>query len=395
MNVLHAFPLFSIQHGGGSCDLLYKLVKAQHKAGLKPSVYCGDFKYDGELASSAKGVPFVVDRSRLHSSGFSLMFGLRASLEKNRESIDIVHMHAFRTYQNIVLYKFCKKYDIPYVVDAHGAVPYAKNKRWLKKIFDLLIGRKILREASYVIAETKVGVDEYVECEPLIEAEKIVILSPPFDVDEFKELPEFGNFRRSIGLNETVPIISFLGRLHFIKGNDFLIKGFKKLLNKKPSAILVFLGGDDGHEVELRKLVKSLDLSGNVIFAGFISGHKKNEALVDSSIVAQMSREEAGAWAPFEAVLCETPIIVTDHTGSGLDVKKIDAGETVEIDDIDSLGEKLFQMLENYDLVKAKTLKAKSYIEDNLSFNGRVHEYTDLYRASIDRDNNKRVSVNE
>jgi glycosyltransferase involved in cell wall biosynthesis len=147
--------------------------------------------------------------------------------------------------------------------------------------------------------------------------------------------------------------------------------------------------------VELRKLVKSLDLSGNVIFAGFISGHKKNEALVDSSIVAQMSREEAGAWAPFEAVLCETPIIVTDHTGSGLDVKKIDAGETVEIDDIDSLGEKLFQMLEDYDLVKAKTLKAKSYIEDNLSFNGRVHEYTDLYRASIDRDNNKRVSVNE
>ena len=91
----------------------------------------------------------------------------------------------------------------------------------------------MLREASYVIAETKVGVDEYVKCEPLIEAEKIVILSPPFDVDEFKDLPKFGNFRRSIGLNETVPMISFLGRLHYIKGNDFLVKGFKKLLKKK------------------------------------------------------------------------------------------------------------------------------------------------------------------
>lgn len=385
MNVLHAFPLFSIQHGGGSCDLLYKLVKAQYKAGLKPSVYTGDFEFDSELASSAKGVPFIVDRSRLHTSGFSLMFGLRASLEKNRKSIDIVHMHAFRTYQNIVLYRFCKKYNIPYVIDAHGAVPYAKNKRLLKRIFDLLIGRKMLREASYVIAETKVGVDEYVECEPAIEAEKIVILSPPFDVDEFKDLPAFGNFRSSLGLSKDVPIISFLGRLHYIKGNDFLIKGFKKLLNKKPSAILVFLGGDDGHEGELRDLVESLDLSDNVIFAGFVGGQKKNEALVDSSIVAQMSREEAGAWAPFEAVLCGTPIIVTDHTGSGLDVKKIDAGETVEIDDIDSLGEKLFQMLESYDLAKAKALRAKSYIEDNLSFNGRIHEYTDLYSASIDR----------
>lgn len=383
MNILHAFPLFSIQHGGGSCDLIYKLVKAQHKAGLSPSVYCGDFEYDYDLAISAKGVPFIINKSRLHSLGFSLMFGLKASLEKNRHSIDIVHMHAFRTYQNIVLYKFCKKYDIPYVVDAHGAVPYAKNKRLLKKIFDFLIGRKILRNASYLIAETKVGVDEYLDCEPKIDTERIIILSPPFDVDEFAELPEFGSFRKSIGLNNIEPIITFLGRLHYIKGNDFLIKGFKQLLSMEPSAKLVFVGGDDGHELELQNLVKSLKLSNNVIFAGFISGDKKNEALVDSTIVAQMSREEAGAWAPFEAVLCGTPIIVTDHTGSGLDVKKINAGETVEIDNVESLGKKLFQILNNYDSAKAKTLNAKKYIEENLSFNGRIHEYTNLYNSSI------------
>lgn len=393
MNVLHAFPFFSIQHGGGSCDLLYKLVKAQYKAGLKPTVYCGDYKFEGSLATSAQGVPFVVNRSWLSSSGFSLMFGLNQALQKNIGSIDIVHMHAFRTFQNIVLYRFCRKYDIPYVIDAHGAVPYAKNKRWLKKLYDLFIGRKMLRDASFVIAETEVGVAEYLECEPLIQRKKITILSPPFDVDEFRTAPIFGNFRRSIGVADSVPIISFLGRLHYIKGNDFLIRGFKELLKKEPSAILVFLGGDDGHEKELRGLVQSLGLSRNVIFFGFISGQKKNEALVDSSVVAQMSREEAGAWAPFEAVLCGTPIVVTAHTGAGSDVKKINAGETVELDDVEGLGEKLFQMLKNYELMKARTLQAKSYIEDNLSFDGRIHEYTDLYRSSVEGYNKKVNSV--
>ena len=126
MNTLHAFPFFSIKFAGGTSDLMYKLVKAQEKAGLKPSISCGDYKYDAELAKSAIGVIFNVEKSWLDRAGFSLMFNLNSELERRRESIDIVHMHVFRTFQNVILYKFCKKYNIPYIVDAHGAVPYAK-----------------------------------------------------------------------------------------------------------------------------------------------------------------------------------------------------------------------------------------------------------------------------
>jgi len=392
MKILHAFPFFSIKFAGGTSDLMYKLVKAQKKVGLNPVISCGDYRYDEVLAETAKGVSFSVEKSWFDRAGFSIMFNLSSRLEKELIEIDIVHMHVFRTFQNVILYKFCVKYNIPYVIDAHGAVPYAKNKRLLKWFFDFLIGRKMLREASYVIAETEVGVKEYLAVEPSIRLSRLKILSPPFDVDEFKELPVTGNFRKTIGLNSTDPIICFLGRLHYIKGNDFLIRGFVELLHKEPNAKLVFVGGDDGHEQKLRSLVGSLKITQNVVFAGFMSGHQKNEALIDSSIVAQMSRKEAGAWAPFEAVLCGTPIIVTEHTGSGLDVKNIDAGETVELDNVESLGEKLFEILNNYDLAKSRTLKAKEYIEEHLSFNGRIHEYTDLYTAAQNAVNYTKTS---
>ena len=41
---------------------------------------------------------------------------LRKKLVKNINDIDVVHMHLFRSYQNIILYKFCKN-NIPYIMD--------------------------------------------------------------------------------------------------------------------------------------------------------------------------------------------------------------------------------------------------------------------------------------
>ena len=120
-----------------------------------------------------------------------------------------------------------------------------------------------------------------------------------------------------------------------------------------------------------------------VKFTGFIGGDQKNSALVDADIVAQMSRQEQGAWAPFEAVLCGTPIIVTDHTGAGEDVRRVDAGETVEFDNVKELSDKLNGILENYDQAKTRTMKARHFINTKMSMNARAQEYIDLYKRAI------------
>lgn len=382
IKVCHAFIFFSVRFAGGTSDLMYKICKAQVKSGLQPVVYTGDYQFDAELASMLSGVVFRVTRSWLDRMGYSIMPSLISLAHRDIQAFDVVHMHVFRTFQNLVLYHYCRKYGVPYIIDAHGAVPYYRHKRVLKWLFDLIWGRRMLRNAAKLIAETKVGVDEYKAIDPEIDDERLTVLSPPFDTDEFADLPERGLFRREYGIKEK-DVIMFLGRVHQIKGNDFLIKGFTELMKRRKSCRLLIVGSDDGHKDECEALAANLGVSDSVTFVGFLDSEKKVSALVDADIVAQMSRQEQGAWAPFEAVLCGTPIIVTSHTGAGEDVKRVDAGYLVDFDDVQGLAECMEWILTHKDEARAKTVRAKAFIEQNLSLNQRVHEYTKLYQDSI------------
>ena len=379
MKILHAFIFFSIKHAGGTSDLMYKIVKAQNKAGLSPIILSGDYKFDHGLAKKLEGVDFIICKSFFDKLGFSIMPSMVWKLIKVSKDIDVVHMHVFRTFQNVILYFFCKIYSIPYVMDAHGAVPYHENKRFLKKIFDFVIGKRILRDAKVLVAETDVGRQEYIEIMPELDKNEIIILSPPFDTDEFIDLPQRGAFRTKFNLGSERKIVMFLGRIHYIKGNDFLIKGFAEALKKRDDLFLVLVGPDDGHMKECKDLVNNLGINNKVLFTGFLGGEHKNSALVDAEIVVQLSRFEQGAWAPLEGVLCKTPIIVTADTGTGEDVKRLNAGYLVDFDNNEMLAQTIIDILNDYEDAKKLTLTARDFIIENLSMNARIGEYTELY----------------
>jgi glycosyltransferase involved in cell wall biosynthesis len=379
MKILHAFVFFSIKHAGGTSDLMYKIAKAQKKAGLSPVILSGDYKFDHDLAGSLAGVDFVICKSYFDKLGFSIMPSMIWKLFALRKDIDVVHMHVYRTFQNVILYFFCKLFSIPYVMDAHGAVPYHENKKITKRLFDLVIGKRILKNAKHLVSETVVGREEYTALMPSLVADEIVVLSPPFDTDEFLTLPEPNLFRKQYGIDPTLKVVMFLGRIHYIKGNDFLIRGFAEALKLRKDLFLVLVGPDDGHMVECKRIVEELGISANVLFTGFLGGEHKNSALVDADIVVQLSRFEQGAWAPLEGVLCKTPIIVTSSTGTGEDVKRLKAGYLVDFDNNEMLAATIIKIIENPDEAQELTNSARDFIIKNLSMNARVGEYTSLY----------------
>jgi glycosyltransferase involved in cell wall biosynthesis len=383
MKVLQAYLFFSIKYAGGTSDLMFKICKALEKINVKNTILCGSHEFDFNLSQKLKKTEFKIFKSYLDKWGFSVTPGYFFYLNKEIKSFDVVHMHVYRTFQNILLYFFCKIYNVPYIMDAHGSVPFFVKKIFLKKIYDFFIGKRILKNAKYLIAETQVGVDEYLSLVPNLDKNKIRIISPPFDTDEFEEVFEKNKFRNEQIIAHGTKIITFLGRIHYIKGVDFLIEGFADFLKKKKDKenyLLCLIGSDDGYLDEVKKLIKKYNIDKYVKIVGFLSGSAKNHALFDSDIVVQLSRQEQGAWAPIEAVLCGTPIIVTSGTGSGEDVKRLNAGALVNFGDINKFSETLDDIFNNYEIWKAKTIKAKNYIIQNLSFNSRINEYTDLYK---------------
>lgn len=381
--VCHVFPFFSIRYFGGTCDWMYKLTKAQKRAGMRPLILTGSYRFDSELAASLPGVGFRVFRSFLDRAGFSLMPGLLRFARTELPEYDVVHMHVFRTFQNAVLYYYCKKHGIPFIVDAHGAVPYHQRKPIIKRLFDALIGRKMLRDAAFVVAETAVGVDEYKAILPSLPADRLVTLAAPFDTEEFDSLPQRGAFRDRFGIPQDAKLVVFLGRVHPLKGNDFLIQGIAELRKRRDDVWLGIVGGDDGHMDVCKALVRELALDDRVVFAGFLGGKDKLTALVDADIVAQMSRVEQGAWAPIEGVLSGTPIIVSSHTGAGEDVRRLDAGYLAEFGNVADLADKIDWILSHYDEAKAKTDKARQLIVREHSMTARISEFADLYARGI------------
>ena len=164
---------------------------------------------------------------------------------------------------------------------------------------------------------------------------------------------------------------------------DFLVEGFADLAKPRDDVLLAIVGPDDGYRAALEQVIEREGLAAKVLFTGFLGGEDKLAALVDADAVVQTSRYEQGAWAPFEAVLCGTPIVVSGNSGAGEDVKRIDAGYLVDFGDRAELRDTLAYILDHPDEARQRARRAKAYIEANLSMANRIRDYEALYEECV------------
>jgi len=379
MKILQVFSFFSLPRGGGTVERIYKLSRALIKRGHEVALYTSNYDLDCDYINSSKGLKVYPFHSMCNLPGLHITPQLLLEARKNLRHFDIIHFHAQRSFQNIVLHHYSHKYRIPYVIDAHGSSPRLK-KKVLKLVYDTLFGKKIIRDCCGFIADSELGVNEYKELG--IEQKRITYITPAFPIEDFSALPEKEAFRKKYSIKHK-HIVMFLGRIHWIKGIDYLINGFRELCDMRNDTLLIIVGADDGYKNTLLTQISQLELSDKVLFTGFLDGRAKLEALVAADIVVQTSRYEHHAWAPFEAVLCGTPIIVSSHTGAGQDVEKLNAGYTVTYNDSSELAETMNMILEYPDEAHEKTKQASQYIRDNLALDSRIIDYEQLYADCI------------
>lgn len=383
MKILHVFNVF-YPLAGGTVDLMSKLTRTLAQRGHEVAIYTSDFRLDQVYIDSLDGIKVCPFHSWLNLLGSHLTPSMVAETKRSLKDFDIIHLHGHRCLQNIPIHHYAQKYGIPYVVDAHGSTPRL-GKRLLKRLFDIAFGYRILRDATYCIGETQMGVNEYKEFG--VDQDKIILIPPPFFIEEFSQLPAAGGFRSRYGIGEK-RLVMFVGRINQIKGLDFLVESFAELAKLRSDVILAIVGNDDGYKPTLDALIGRLGLSSKVLFTGFLSGEEKLSALVDADVFIQVSRYEQGAWAPIEAVLCGTPIIVTGHTGTGEDVKRLDAGYLVEFGNTEELAGLIMKILEDPGEAEGKARVAAKYVRENMSMAERIVDYEKLYAKCIKEANN-------
>jgi len=370
---------FAPKHGG-SAMVAYELTKHLAKLGHDVIVITTDFEFDENFAKSLETVKVIPFPYKLNLGGFLVSPSMNKYLKENIDKFDIIHMHNFRTYQNIITHKYAKKYNIPYVLQAHGSVPRIIEKKYLKKTYDACYGTRLLRDASSVIAVSNAEVDQYLQMN--VSIEKVKIIPNSIDVDLFSNLPEKGNFKKKHNINEKHMIL-FLGRLHEIKGIDFLIKSYAELIKERTNVILVLAGPDDGYLERAKSLVEELTLDEHVKFTGFVNGGEKLAAFVDADVLVYPSIFEIFGLVPLEAIMCGTPVIVTNDCGCGEIIKEVECGYLIHYGDVAGLDEALRFALEHPDINRRKVEAGREYVEEHLAWESVMKQVEEMYEGCV------------
>ena len=340
MKILQIIPYFTPQKGGDVASV-YNLSKHLAKRGHEVTIFTTDFELDEEYIKSLDGVHVVPFHCIANIGKMLISPEMKGQLKKEIKDFDVIHMHNFRSYQNIVAYHYAKKCNIPYVLQAHGSVLPFFQKQQLKKIFDLFFGYKILRDASKVIALTKTEVEQYKKMG--VDKDKIEIVPNGIDLSEYDNLQGKGEFRRKYSIGDDEKMVLYLGRLHKIKGIDLLVKAFADLVKELEDVRLVIVGPDDGFLPMLKKQIEDLKIGDRILFTGPLYERDKLKAYVDADVYVLPSVYETFPNTVLEACACGTPVIVTDRCGI-VDFVDNKVGYVVEYDK-DQLCDALFKVL--------------------------------------------------
>ena len=376
MKILEVTNLFAPVHGGAA-EAPYQLCKQLAKRGHEVTLYTSDFKLSQEYITPIPEVKVRAFKTWLNMANLHVTPGI-IKVRKELKHFDVIHVHNYRTFQNIVICHYAKKYGVPYVLQSHGGVLPIVQKQGLKRIYDTFFGHKILSNAGKVIAGNETEVGEYEKMG--VDQSRIVVIPPFYNTEEFSQLPPQCQFRQKYNIKEK-HIILFLGRIHQIKGIDFLVDAFHRLSQQREDIILAIVGPDSGYKSTLEKQITRLGLSGKVLFTGLLGGVDKLSALVDATMLVQTSIYERGPGSPYEAILCGTPIIITRDTGAGEAVCKLDAGYLVEYGNIPVLADLMRKVIDDPADIKNKTEAARQYIIAKLSWQNGVEEFEKLYMS--------------
>jgi len=373
MKILQVIPFFTPARGG-SVIAPYCLSKELSKKGHDVTIITTDFEFDEEYAKSLDDVRVIPFKCTANLGLFLYSPKMKKWLRDNIKNYDVVHMHNFRSYQNNIIHNYAKRFGVPYVLQAHGSLPRIVEKQRLKKLYDLIWGYKILRDASKVIALTKVEKEQYKDMS--VDEDKIEIIPNGIDFSRYKNLPKKEEFKGKYKLKDTEKIVLYLGRIHKIKGINLLVEAFSDLTKELDGIKLVIVGPDDGFLSALKKKIDDLNIDDKILFTGPLFEREKLSAYIDADVFVLPSIYETFPNSVLEACACGVPVIVTKSCGISDFVEKI--GYVVEYDR-EQLRNILFKILVDKRLRKRVGEKGRKLVIKEFSLDKTVEKMEKVY----------------
>lgn len=311
MNILLVQTALQLAARGVEVDLLTRASGEPNRSLIAPGV---------TLFEIPAGPRHPVAKDRLME--YADEFGEGVARLTGRESprYDVIHAHYWLS--GIATLPVALELGIPFVQSFHtlGAM---KNRRLAagdspEPETRLRVETYLSNQADAIVAGSSAEVATLID-EVRAPADKLWVVPPGVDAMQFspKRLSAAGAVRGRLGIGAERPIVTVVGRVQPLKGQDLAIRALAAISGQRP--LLAIVGdptpGAERYGDELRTLADSLGVTSDVRFFGRIDREDIADLLAVSALTLVPSHSETFGLVALESAASGTPVIGSRSTG--------------------------------------------------------------------------------
>ena len=380
MKVLNVDVTIDTDAGGGCAERSYQMTRALARRGVDCSLLILDMGLSGERIESLGEVnvhvmPCFFKRYYVPRVSFK-------NLSRIVKDADIIHLMGHWEITDALVYPLVRYYKKPYVNCPAGSLKIYGRSRFIKRIYNKVIGCRIIRNANRLIAIAEDEFDQFRQYGA--EDSRIVLIPNGIDPDDYKTIDDAA-FRKIYNLGPS-PFILFVGRLTEIKGPDLLLHAFHKISDIFTDYHLVVAGPDQGMLPALQKMANDFRLSDRIHFIGYVGSKVKSMAYHAADLLVIPSRQEAMSIVVLEAGAAGTPVLATDKCG--LDMIEKSGGGRIVPASAEGIAQGLRQLLSSSGDLIPMGKKLMQFVHDRFVWGSIVENYIRLYNLILENRGN-------
>jgi glycosyltransferase involved in cell wall biosynthesis len=177
---------------------------------------------------------------------------------------------------------------------------------------------------------------------------------------------------------ETAFVAGNFARHHPLKGQEYLVRAFSRIVRDFPQARLLMVG-DGPHHVALRALAQRLGLDRQLIFTGWRQDATRLLAAVD--VVVHPTLHEAFPQLMVEALAHAKPLIITDVSGASDHIRHQRTGLLIPKRDEDAIYRAIRWTIEHPVEARSLGVEGRAYVTEHLDIRKVVGGYEACYEA--------------
>lgn len=340
MKILHVISNIASRYGGPSQAVL-GMSKVLVEQGHEVTIFTTNQDGENNKLEVPLNTEIIKDGVKIKyfnvhfPKGYSTSIDLLNALKNEVKNFEIVHIHSIYKFHVAAASFFCRKYNVPYIIRPHGTLdPFIQKKGGFKKnLYAFFIENKNMKMADKIHYTAE---EEFVLAKPYVKHSRKMIVPNGINLNDYLVSTNRDSLEKKYPELKNKKVILFFSRLHFKKGLDILIDAYSHLLNTQSNLHLLIVGPDnENYSIEILKWAEEKKIKDKITLAGMLSGKEKIEVLKESDVFVLPSYSENFGISVVEAMICKTPVVISNNINIWREIEEHNAGLVVNCDAIE------------------------------------------------------------